>query len=66
MFAYEINPENTSMETRKIGALSVSVVGLGCNNFGTSRPPEAEPRYGRDTSKWFGNQSRGRWLIPLT
>src|SRR6478672_4383525 len=23
-----------TMETRKIGALSVSVVGLGCNNFG--------------------------------
>ena len=27
-------PESASMKTRRIGSLSVSVVGLGCNNFG--------------------------------
>jgi len=29
------------METRKIGSLNVSVVGLGCNNFGWRIDPEA-------------------------
>jgi aryl-alcohol dehydrogenase-like predicted oxidoreductase len=33
--AYQIRLEKTStMETRRIGSLEVSVIGLGCNNFG--------------------------------
>lgn len=41
------------METRKIGSLDVSVVGLGCNNFGRS-VDEAGTRLAIDSCERFG------------
>lgn len=35
MFGYsELNSEESGLETRAIGSLQVTVIGLGCNNFG--------------------------------
>jgi aryl-alcohol dehydrogenase-like predicted oxidoreductase len=38
------------METRRIGSLDVSVVGLGCNNFGGRLDAEAAEVASRDNA----------------
>ena len=34
LLIFQIMPDNTPMEYRKLGSLNLSLVGIGCNNFG--------------------------------